>query len=261
MPTRYLKPGIRDSESIDRLSPLAEVLYYRLLVTVDDFGRFDARPSMVKSSCFPVRESMTISKCADLLAELAKNGNIQVYEVDGKPFMQVSKWDNVPRAKESKFPAPDCTCIQVRADVKELHTVLPVTGTGTETKTDIQKPSASALPPDGVSDSVWQDFLKIRKAKKAPMTDTALDGIRREAQKAGLSLAQALQECCSRGWQGFKADWVLKDKPMNTITVPGSSEPDPALAKLDEDAKRAAHPPAEIREKMAQLRLTAKGAH
>lgn len=255
MPTRYLKPGIRDSESIDRLSPLAEVLYYRLLVTVDDFGRFDARASMVKSSCFPVRESMTVNKCADLLAELAKNGNIQVYEVDGKPFMQVTKWDNVPRSKESKFPAPTDECIQVHASADESHTVLPVTGTGTgtETKTDIRKPSASALPPDGVSDSVWQDFLKIRKAKKAPMTDTALDGIRREAQKAGLSLAQALQECCSRGWQGFKADWVLKDKPMNTITVPSSNDPDPALAKLAKDAAMAAKPSAEVRAKMAEL--------
>ena len=52
MPTRYLKPGIRDSELIDGLSAEAEVLFYRLLVTVDDFGRANARPSMVKAACF-----------------------------------------------------------------------------------------------------------------------------------------------------------------------------------------------------------------
>ena len=56
MPTRYLKAGIRDSETIDRLSSAAEVLYYRLLVTVDDFGRYDARPAMLKAACFPIKE-------------------------------------------------------------------------------------------------------------------------------------------------------------------------------------------------------------
>jgi hypothetical protein len=222
MPTRYLKPGIRDSESIDRLSPLAEVLYYRLLVTVDDFGRFDARPSMVKSSCFPVRESMTVSKCADLLAELAKNGNIQVYEVDGKPYMQVCKWDNVPRSKESKFPAPADACIQVRASADDAHTLLPGTGTGTDNRKPEPKTKTEAgkLPtPDGVSDSVWTDFLRIRKAKRAPMTDTALDGIRHEADKAGLTLQEALQMCCARGWQGFKADWLAEQKRGVSQTI------------------------------------------
>ena len=32
MPTRYLKPGICDSDRLDKCSPLAETLFYRLLV-------------------------------------------------------------------------------------------------------------------------------------------------------------------------------------------------------------------------------------
>lgn len=69
------------------------------------------------------------------------------------------------------------------------------------------------VKPDGIADSVWSDFQAIRKAKRAPLTATALDGIEREASKAGLSLQQALQTCCARGWQGFKADWVAGQKP------------------------------------------------
>ena len=65
--------------------------------------------------------------------------------------------------------------------------------------------------PEGVTDSVWQDWLKLRKAKKAAVTQTAIDGIAREASKAGVSLQTALETCCARGWTGFKADW-LKDK-------------------------------------------------
>ena len=62
--------------------------------------------------------------------------------------------------------------------------------------------------PEGVLDSVWQDFTKHRKAIKAPLTDTAVKGIDREAKKAGITLNDALQEICARGWRGFKADWV-----------------------------------------------------
>jgi len=68
--------------------------------------------------------------------------------------------------------------------------------------------------PVGVSDSVWQDFVKHRKAKKAPVTQTVIDGIQREATKAGWMLESALAECVIRGWQSFKADWV-KDKELS----------------------------------------------
>lgn len=68
--------------------------------------------------------------------------------------------------------------------------------------------SASVEPPEGVSLKTWTDFLKLRKAKRAPLTETALDGIRVEADKAGYTLEQALSTCCLRGWQGFEADWV-----------------------------------------------------
>jgi hypothetical protein len=128
MPTRYLKPGVRDSEAIDNLSPLAETLFYRLLVTVDDFGRFDARPAMIKAQCFPIKESVSINKCKDLLDELGQANLIFVYQIENKPFLQMSKWDNIPRAKESKYPTSADTCIQ-------LHTDVPLTVTETKTET------------------------------------------------------------------------------------------------------------------------------
>ena len=66
--------------------------------------------------------------------------------------------------------------------------------------------------PAGVLPDTWNDFVKQRKAKKAAITETALKGIEREARKAGMSLNDALQEICARGWTGFKADWVQTDR-------------------------------------------------
>ena len=50
----------------------------------------------------------------------------------------------------------------------------------------------------------------MRKAKRAPLNDTALDGIRREAAKAGISLGCAVAACCEFGWQGFNAGWYAE---------------------------------------------------
>jgi hypothetical protein len=210
MPTRYLKPGIRDSDLIDKLSPLAETLFYRLIVTVDDFGRFDARPSMIKSQCFPVKDAVTPKKCAELLEELAQVGVVMLYKVGEKPCLQLLKWDNKPRASASLYPAPDDTCIQTYADARNGHTNIPVTVTvtGTETKTGTETRNA----PDGVSDSVWQDFKTLRAKLRAPITATSMAGIVREAERAGVTLEVALRTCCERGWRGFKADWMAEQK-------------------------------------------------
>ncbi len=72
-------------------------------------------------------------------------------------------------------------------------------------------PRSRAAPvsrPDDIPQDLWADFTALRVKKRAPLTTTALKGIQREADKAGLTLAQVLTECCARGWQGFKAEWV-----------------------------------------------------
>lgn len=74
---------------------------------------------------------------------------------------------------------------------------------------------ASAIDcPEEVEPQVWQDFVAMRKAKRAPVTETALAKITSQAATAGWPLNDALAECVARGWQGFKAEWVAhRDAP------------------------------------------------
>lgn len=65
------------------------------------------------------------------------------------------------------------------------------------------------------------DYLKVRKAKKAgEFTSTAIDGMEREAGKAGLSLADAVRVCAELGWQGFNAGWYEQRMARNRPTQP-----------------------------------------
>ena len=61
------------------------------------------------------------------------------------------------------------------------------------------------------------------------VTQTALDGIAREAEKAGVPLQEALAESCARGWIGFKADWMAP----RSVGPPGKGGmTDDAIARL-----------------------------
>ena len=64
------------------------------------------------------------------------------------------------------------------------------------------------ITPVGVSESVFKDYLKIRKAQKKPWTPTAQKLMENEAKKANISLQDAMELCCARGWIGFKAEWI-----------------------------------------------------
>jgi len=64
--------------------------------------------------------------------------------------------------------------------------------------------------PDEVTEQTWIDYLQLRKQKRADLTLTALDALKREARKAGWSLEAVLRECIVRGWTGFKAEWIEK---------------------------------------------------
>jgi uncharacterized protein YdaU (DUF1376 family) len=124
------------------------------------------------------------------------------------------------------------------------------------------KESATVVAtPVGVSDSVWQDFVKHRKAKKAPVTQTVIDGIQREASKAAWELEAALAECVVRGWQSFKAEWVAP-KPtfaqqaadVARSTVPAQhTGPDPVLLKIEADRQKAVPMPDHIRQQINQV--------
>jgi hypothetical protein len=65
--------------------------------------------------------------------------------------------------------------------------------------------------PDGVSLSIFKDYLKVRKAKKSPWTPTALEGLQREAKKAGKTLEEVMRICCEKNWVGFNPEWLKTD--------------------------------------------------
>lgn len=76
----------------------------------------------------------------------------------------------------------------------------------------------------GIDKQVASDFKALRTKLRAPITSTAMAGIQREAEKAGVSVQEALRVCCERGWRGFKAEWLEK-KGANGYSSGSSNSP------------------------------------
>ncbi len=111
MPNRILKESICRSEEIDSLSWFEEVLFYRLIVICDDFGRYDGRAKIIKGSCFPLK-SITEKDIDKALEKLSAVGLVRVYEAQGRPYLQLVTWANHQRIRnqKSKYPRYTCDC-------------------------------------------------------------------------------------------------------------------------------------------------------
>lgn len=122
MPSRILREGILTSERVDSLAHHSELFYRRLMSVVDDFGRFDGRPQMLRVSCFPLRvDRVREADISRWLDELQTAGLIALYAVNGKPYLEMHDFRQQVRAKESRFPGPPNLLGGCVADAKQAQ--------------------------------------------------------------------------------------------------------------------------------------------
>lgn len=217
---RTIKPEFFTSEDIVALSPLARLFYIALWCEADREGRLAWKPRTMKLRYFPADDCDI-----DALArEIVASGLVVLYG-DGLAYIPSFKRHQHinPRESSSELPDPaeNRTRRHASARVSDGETAVHDAQGGRERKgkerysvASRRDASADADLFPGVDPKVIRDFVAIRKAKKAPITETAVAGIKREADKAGMTLGDALAMCCERGWSGFKADWAgVQHKP------------------------------------------------
>ena len=90
----------------------------------------------------------------------------------------------------------------------------PITNNQLKSKKHIRASRFDAqahLVSENVPQDLASDWLKLRKEKRLTPTKTAIDGLKREADNCGKSLADVIRICCERGWGGFKHEWLERD--------------------------------------------------
>lgn len=254
MPDRIVRAGILSSDPVNTLSWAAEVFYRRLFSVVDDYGRYDARLSLLRSHLYPLKvDRVSDSDVGKWLTECVNAGLVSAYQVSGRPYLEVLKFGQRVRADKSKWPPSSAgICQQPLSDAPVFVS---------EVVSVVDKPATQAFAlPDWIPGEVWAAYLETRKAKKAKSTAYALKLVvmtLEQIRDAGHDPIEALKKSIKGGWTD-----VYAPKPEKggftaagaVATVPGRQERDPELVKRENDAKRAAAPSTETLERIARIK-------
>ena len=227
---RTIKPEFWRDEDLSSLCPEATLLAIGLLNHADDQGYFNANPKLIESDVFPLRQ---LSKTTDsLLNDLYLIGYIELYVgLDGKRYGHIVNFE-----KHQVISKKNPSKIKPMIDAPIEYTTIPIelpessgndtgevqvgTGNREQGKEGKKKPNAPRFDPvsylvdQGVNEQTAIDWVAVRKAKRAAPTKTAIDGIRNQANQAGMTLDQAIKTCCERGWASFQAEWVRESKTL-----------------------------------------------
>jgi hypothetical protein len=117
----------------------------------------------------------------------------------------------------------ESTANRQRKRKRNGNTSLPIT-----TSTPIQSANAVSVwgkCPEGVDQQHWQDWLTVRKKKRATNTETAWTKFNSEVAKSGRPIGEIVQLCAENGWSGFQADWLTNDRSAKANTT-GSKIPE-----------------------------------
>ena len=151
MPNRIIKESVCTSDSIDALSWFEEVLFYRLIVNCDDYGRFDGRPAVIKSRLFPLKDNITAKSIDAAINKLVSVELVVLYVFEGKPYLHLPSWDKHQqiRAKRSKYPAPDDGTISSDIKCNQMISDVPViqSESNPNTNTNTKGKRARFVPP------------------------------------------------------------------------------------------------------------------
>jgi hypothetical protein len=230
MPNRIIKESIRASDSINELSWFEEVLFYRLIVSCDDYGRFDGRIAIIKGTCFPLKD-VTTKDIEKALNKLVAVGLVGHYEVEEKPYLQLLAWERhqTIRAKKSKYPEPDVEsmkesenmCKQMNADAsrkKHVQVNAPVIQSNPN---PIRESKSESYSGDARLDDALGEYKKMRKQIKKPMTDRAMELAIGKLQKMTTDVDEQIaivNQSVMNSWQGlFPLKEESKKKETNVF--------------------------------------------
>lgn len=108
MPDRILRASILTS---DRLASLrnweSEVFYRRLFSVADDYGRYDARPAVLRAHLYPLQiDKMSETGIARCLHECERVRLVRLYSVEERPYLEIENFGQRVQSRP-KWPGPD----------------------------------------------------------------------------------------------------------------------------------------------------------
>lgn len=211
------------SENVDALNFEAEVFFTRLIMKADDFGCFHGNPKLLKAALFPLKE-IKQSVVEKMLNDCVEAGIIILYEVESKKYLKIIDFGQRLRTMNSKFPQPDDNARTIvsnappeekrreeETEEEEEKNIVASLKKTFSFKTELLKLNSD--------EQLVDEWLSIRKFKKARNTETSFKAFVRELMKSKLPVNEVLRICVERSWSGFDATWINNIKNNNNANT------------------------------------------
>ncbi|HFC1524941.1 TPA: helix-turn-helix domain-containing protein, partial [Neisseria gonorrhoeae] len=174
-----------------------------------DFEPSDFEPSDFEPSDFDAKNHQILSDepsdfALRTIRFCAKNHQIlsgEPSDFDGSLYVEPSVEPSGSNARGARAPAGPHPA--------KPQTAPPETAPAAKAKkTGRHETELSLLADYGITGQVAADFLQVRKAKRQPLTETAMRLIAADAEKCGMTALQAAEYAIASGWGSFRADWL-----------------------------------------------------
>ena len=255
MPNRIIKESVCTSDTLDELSWFEEVVFYRLLVNCDDYGRMDGRAAIVKSRLFPLKSNVTERSITEALNKLSIVGLVTMYEYDGRPYLQLVTWERHQsiRAKKSKYPSPESgvkTSASNRMQVQANAPVIQSNPNPIQSESESNTRTRENTPKEGF-EQFWTVYPKQYGKPEAMREwialspDTALCSkiittVERQCQSKdwqqenGKYIPNPAKYLRERRWEGVKLPMKRDQASFNAMDLDNDIRPLPLISRGDE---------------------------
>lgn len=178
-----------------------------------------------------VKDERTVVKAIEALVQF---GHVQVVKARGQRNRYVLVNREVPASDVPASKVPTSNVPAFDAPTSEVPTSnatrVPTSDVGTPPTSDVgrrnqirnqirnnKRATKVALNFYGVSEQIVEDWKANRKAKRAVISQSVIDGLKKKADEARRlghpewNLEAIMREQVARAWQGFELSWVLKE--------------------------------------------------
>lgn len=110
MTRRMLDSSLWTNEHFGEMPMMARLLLLGIINHADDQGRIKAHSVFLKTQIFPYDDDIGKEEVESCLSKIEANGTIQIYEANGKRYIQLLNWweyQTLLFAAPSEYPRPD----------------------------------------------------------------------------------------------------------------------------------------------------------
>lgn len=228
MPNRVIKESIKRSPQIDSLTWFEEVVFYRLIVSADDYGCMDGRTILLRNELFPTKETVTKKSIEDAIEKLVSVGLLCRYTESGMPYLFFPTWEKHQRIrnKHRKFPEPPADILTANRCQMAANCQPESESNPNPNPNPIRADALEGI--DGELRKKLEEWLKYKSERRESYKPTGLHSLVEQVKKhrkqaSDAQICALIDECMANGWRGIIWDKLKKTgTPQNASAKTGS---------------------------------------